>query len=183
MSDIYKFILGLIALGIVGCLGLLVVGLFFNPMIRQPATTPIEAANITTPTATPTATATATPEPTATPTTATAAGQPAPTPMLTASDPLLPSLQALGFSNREELINFFSMVGVSPSELHGCPGEVACIAITREKDASGKIIPFTMTNPTTVTFDGWRAAGQAGGQSKVPPGTWLVEGVTIRPWR
>lgn len=98
-------------------------------------------------------------------------------------DPLYPSLKALGFSSREELIQFFSMEDVSPAELHVCPDENACIAIKREKNANGVIIPFKMTNPTNFTFDGWRAEGQQGGQAKVPPGTWSVEGVTIRPWK
>lgn len=98
-------------------------------------------------------------------------------------DPLTPSLTALGFSSREEIISFFDMEGVEPREIATCPGEVNCVRILREKDANGFIKPFKMTNPTTVTFDGWRAAGQTGGQAKVPPGTWWVEGVTIRPWR
>lgn len=121
----------------------------------------------------------------------TPAGQPAapapatPTPAATVSgDPLLPSLQALGFNSRQELISFFDIKGVSPSELHGCPGEVACVAINHEKDANDYIAPFVMTNPTATIFDGWRCAGSAGGQAKVPPGgPWCVEGVTIRHWR
>lgn len=98
-------------------------------------------------------------------------------------DPLIPSLTALGFSSREELISFFKMEGVELREIATCPGEVNCVRILREKDENGFIKPFKMTNPTSVTFDGWRAAGQTGGQAKVPPGTWLVEGITLRPWR
>ena len=109
------------------------------------------------------------------------------TPMPTVAsnnDPLTPALQALGFSSREELITYFGMMGVTPDELHGCPGESACIAITREKDDFGHIIPFQMSNPTGMTFDGWRCAGSPGGQAKVPPGgPWCVEGVTLRPWK
>jgi hypothetical protein len=128
----------------------------------------------------------ATPTPAASQPAAPAAEQPSSQP--TAQDPLLPSLTALGFNSREQLIQFFAMTGVSPDELHGCPGEVACVAITREKDINGHIQPFKMTNPTSMTFDGWRAASQPGinwdgNQAKVPPGTWYVEGITIRPWR
>lgn len=100
------------------------------------------------------------------------------------TDPLALSLAALGFSSREELIAFFAMKGVEPRELSACPFEPNCVRILREKDSSGRIIPFQMNNPTNVTFDGWRCAGSAGGQAKVPPGgPWCVEGVTIRPWR
>lgn len=80
------------------------------------------------------------------------------------------------------------MVGVDPAEVALVPDgqgghEQCAVRILREKNAEGVITPFRMTNPTSATFDGWRAAGQQGGQAKVPPGTWLVEGVTIRPWR
>jgi len=134
-----------------------------------------------------TPTPTLTPMATATPTAPTGSNA-APVLQPAAQDPLLPSLNALGFNSRRELIQFFEIVGVSEGELHNCPGEVACVAITREKDRNGHIEPFTMTNPTSTTFDGWRAASQPGinwdgNQAKVPPGTWYVEGVTIRPWR
>jgi hypothetical protein len=159
MKDWMKFVLWLLALFILGCLGLgLIIGAFFNPMrtisqLEQSAPTPPAESS-----------------------------QPA------TQDPLLPSLTALGFNSREQLIQFFAMTGVSPDELHGCPGEVACVAITREKDINDHIQPFKMTNPTSMTFDGWRAASQPGinwdgNQAKVPPGTWYVEGITIRPWR
>jgi hypothetical protein len=80
------------------------------------------------------------------------------------------------------------MEGVEAREIAACPGEVNCIRILREKDANNYIQPFKMTNPTSMTFDGWRATSQPGinwdgNQAKVPPGTWYVEGITIRPWR
>jgi len=174
MNNWMKFLLGLLALGILFCLGMtLLIGIFFNPMHQQlmSPTQPAAGSN-----AAPASQQSAAPavQPPAAP-----AGP---------TDPLLPSLTALGFNSREELIQFFAMTGVSPDELHGCPGEVTCVAITREKDINGHIQPFKMTNPTSTTFDGWRAASQPGinnwdgNQAKVPPGTWYVEGITIRPW-
>jgi len=132
---------------------------------------------------------TAMPTPTDTPTAVvqTTASQPAAAPAAP-TDPLLPSLQSLGFSSREEVIQYFQMEGVEAREIAACPGEVNCIRILREKDANNYIQPFKMTNPTSMTFDGWRATSQPGinwdgNQAKVPPGTWYVEGITIRPWR
>lgn len=94
-------------------------------------------------------------------------------------DPVLDSLNAIDFSSREEFVSFFSM-DVDPREVATCPLEFACVRVLREKDANDFIRPFQMTNPTTTTFDGWRAFGQANGQAKVPPGTWMVEGITVR---
>jgi hypothetical protein len=130
---------------------------------------------------------TAMPAPTPTAVVQTTASQPAAAPAAP-TDPLLPSLQSLGFSSREEVIQYFQMEGVEAREIAACPGEVNCIRILREKDANNYIQPFKMTNPTSMTFDGWRATSQPGinwdgNQAKVPPGTWYVEGITIRPWR
>lgn len=102
-------------------------------------------------------------------------------------DPVVFSLKTyFNMSSREELVAFFNMRNLdgsilSGSEVANCPFEWACVRVLREKDANNMIMPFIMDNVTNETFDGWRQAGQ-GGQSKVPPGTWIVEGVTIRPW-
>ena len=110
---------------------------------------------------------------------------------LSSPDPLTEALTCLGFNGPDELKEFFSMEGVSPDEIAVCPDgeggvERCCVQVLREE---GHIIPFTMTNPTSVTFDGWRASTQPhvpdwdGDQAGVPPGgPWIVEGVTIRPW-
>ncbi|NTU46425.1 hypothetical protein HGA88_02265 [Candidatus Roizmanbacteria bacterium] len=91
------------------------------------------------------------------------------------SDPVLIALSRIGFSSREEFIRYFQM-DVQPFEIATCPEEDNCVRVLREKDSANRILPFHMTNPTSVTFDGWRT----GSQPKVPPGSWEVEGVTIR---
>lgn len=93
-------------------------------------------------------------------------------------DPLLPSLWALGFSDRRELLEFFKIQGATPTQIAACPDEFVCVQVVGKRGVNGLIQPFLVTNPTLVTFDGIRADGETG----VPPGTWWVRVLIIRPW-
>lgn len=116
-------------------------------------------------------------------------------------DPVVNSLNAVGFTDRQELWDFFQISSADPRELAVCPDEFACVRILREKDMFGHITPFHVINNTDVMFDGWMVGPdfRATFGRKSPPfppesagsgvphvpdvffGAW-IEGITIRPF-
>ncbi|NTU46423.1 hypothetical protein HGA88_02255 [Candidatus Roizmanbacteria bacterium] len=93
----------------------------------------------------------------------------------TAADPIVRSLNLLGFNSAEDLFTYFNMFVMSPNDIQACPGEPdACVRIVRPDN------PFTMTNVTLTTFDGQSC--QANSSGIIPGGPFCVYGVTIRPF-
>ena len=109
------------------------------------------------------------------------------------ADLLTEALLCIGYERPEDVLSDFSMLLVHPSEVAVCPDregeepEPCCVRVLGEKDETEYISPFVLTNPYSVTFDGWRAGTQPWvigwdqDQAKIPPdGPWLTEGITIR---